>query len=426
MAKVSEKENVQKDNGTKSLAAIMKDKYDDGLFDNDVGLGVIQSGFPLIDYGLGFGVDIYENDEWKEREVHKGVLEGSYMLIVGQSASGKTTLASQIAANIIRPYDQGMVYYFDLERGTVISHVMDITRLPGWEFDENNPKHRWTHSQKPADHEAIQKTILRIYKEKMSNREKYEIKLNQRDSYGNPIISMQPTVVVVDSIPMIGNMYELGITKDERKMEEALTQMDAAQTAGAFKRMMKMILGPMKQANIILIGISHIGTKINSNPMIPNKKDFRALGQDEIISGGKMNTYGATNIIKTDRRGGKGYTVENGDGFNGFDSMITVVKSRTTFDAKAIPMIYDCDYGFDNVRSLIQYGIDHGIITGNRASMKFTADPECRFSYVKLYEEIAKKPKIIENIAQHIIPTLEEPFKKKDDARDLMNVFFDY
>ena len=664
MAKVKESSTIEtNDANFKSLATIMKDKYDDGLFDTDVGLGVMQTGFPLIDYGLGFGIDIYEGDEWKEREVHKGVLEGSYMLIVGQPASGKaqpmstkiptpygyitmgeivvgcivfnrrgmpvhvtgvfdqgkktvyevtfndgrkticcgehlwtvkkpgekwktvqlldilddyqeyyipnneaaefksrriiinpfelgktigrnslvtecesipneyiynskyarwniingiteaighvnedgtikiktpdssllnqikyilhslgylstivnnelffnihdrgtivgisnikeigveecrcimvddaehlyltddfivthnTTLATQMAANIIRPYKLGMVEYFDLERATITSHVMDITRLPRSDFDKENPSRRWIHSQQPADHEMIQKTILRIYKEKMTNREKYEIKLNQRDGYGNPIVTMQPTVVVIDSIPMIGSTLELGVAKDERKMEEALTQMDAAQTAGAFKRMMKMILGPMKQANIIVIGISHIGTKISSNPMIPNKKDFRALGQDEIISGGKMNTYGATNIIKTDRRGGKGYTVENGDGFNGFDSAITVVKSRTTFDAKVIPMIYDCDYGFDNVRSLIQYGIEHGIITGNRASMKFTADPDCKFSYVKLYEEIAKKPEIVKNISEHIIPTLEEPFKKKDASSGLMNIFFEY
>lgn len=429
MAKVKATESTNQggDKSTeKSLASIMRDKYDDGLFDSDVGLGVIQSGFPLIDYGLGFGVDIYQDREWKEREVHKGILEGSYMIITGDSGTGKTTLASQLAGNIIRPYDQGMVYYFDLERATILSHIMDITRYQSFEFDEDNPKHRWTISQNPADAETIQKTILRIYMEKMANPEKYTITLNQKDSYGNPIVTMQPSVVVIDSIPMIGSVLDANVAKDARKMETALTQMDAAQTAGAFKRMMKMVLGPMKKTNIILIGITHLGVKINSNPMIPNKKDFRSLGQDEIIAGGKMNTYGATNIIRTNRRGGKGYTTENGDGFNGFDSMITVIKSRTTFDAKAIPMIYDCDYGFDNVRSLIQYGIDHGMITGNRASMKFTADPDCRFSYVKLYEEIAKKPEIIQNISKIILPSLEEPFKKKEDTRDMMSIFFEY
>ena len=149
------------------------------------------------------------------------------------------------------------------------------------------------------------------------------------------------------------------------------------------------------------------------------------MAQDEIIAGGTMNTYGATNIIKTERRGGKGYTVNDGDGFNGFDSSIVVVKSRTTFDAKVIPMIYDCENGFDSIRSLIQYGIERGIITGNRARMKFVEDPECSFSYVKLYDEIRNKP-ILDNIKKYIIPTFEDPYKIDKAPEQMMNVFLDY
>src|SRR5699024_6886279 len=124
-------------------------------------------------------------------------------------------------------------------------------RLPYSDFDKRNPEHRYNIIQSPTSHEDIQRTILRIYKEKMSNKERYQLKLDQHNAFGDPIITMQPTVIVIDSIPMIGNDLQLGVAKDERKMEEALSQMDAAQTAGAFKRMMKMILGPMKQANII-------------------------------------------------------------------------------------------------------------------------------------------------------------------------------
>lgn len=422
MAKVVFK--ASEDTANKTFAQIMREKYDDGMFDVDVALGVMKTGFPSIDYGLGYPVDVYVDGAWHHREIHKGILTGSYFVLASLPSTGKSTLAAQIAANIIRPYPLGSVYYLDLERACVTTHIIQITRLPRSEFDKKTG--RFSISQSPMDHGDIQKLIFRIFKEKMSQPEKYKITLDQCDDFGNPIVTMQPTVVVIDSIPMIGNNLELGVAKDEKKMEESLTQMDAAQSAGAFKRMMKMILGPMKKANIIVIGITHIGTKISSNPMIPNKKDFRALGQDQIIAGGGMNTYGATNIIKIDRRSGKGYTVENGDGFNGFDSIISVVKSRTTFDAKQIPMIYDCDNGFDSIRSLIQYGIERGIIIGNRASMKFADDPDCKFSYVKIYDEIKNKAQIMDNIKKYLITDMESDFKLEKKPEQSIYIDLDY
>jgi hypothetical protein len=411
-----------------SLGAVMREKYsDDGLFETDINLGTFKTGFPTLDYALGFPVDIYNKEDWIRRDIMKGVLVGSYFLIVGETFTGKSTAAIQIASNIIRPYENSNVYHIDLERATSdISRIIQISKLPRADFDILNPNRRYIIRQSPTDHDTIQKIVLRYYKEKMANKDKYLIKLGQYNSYGDEIVAMIPTVIIIDSIPMISNALDINDSKDAKKLESILSQMDAAQTAGQFKRMMKTILGPMKEANIIVIGISHMGTKIQSNPMIHNKKDFRGLGADEMIAGGRMNTYGATNIIKTDRRGGKGYLVENGDGFNGFDGMITLVKTRTTFDAKQVPMIYDCENGFDPIRSMIQYAIERGIITGNRASMKFTNDPECKFSYVKLYDELRNKPAINENIKKFIIPDLESDFKIEKPPESIMNIFMDY
>lgn len=410
-----------------SLGASMRAKYaDDGLFETDINLGTFNSGFPTLDYKLAFPVDIYKKDEWIAREIAKGVLMGSYLMIVGDSGTGKSTIATQIASNIARPYQYSLVDHRDLERSAILPHVIQLSKLPRSDFDISNPNYRYILSQKPADHETLQKIILRYWREKMANKDKYLIQLDQRNEYGDKIITMQPTVMIVDSVPMIGHTLDFADAKDVKKMEILLSQMDAAQSAGAFKRMIKTVLGPMKEANIILIGISHIGQKIASNPMIHNKKDFRGLGQDEIIAGGKMNTYGAMNIIKTDRRSGKGYTIENGDGFNGFDAMITVVKTRTTVDGQLVPMIYDCDNGFDAIRSMIQYGIERGIITGNRAAMKFTNDPECKFSGVHLYEDVRSKPEIGANLKKFIIPDLESNFKIEKQPEPIMNIFVDY
>src|SRR5699024_2828617 len=80
--------NTEIENG-KNLAAIMRDKYDDGSFESDMELGVMKSGFPSIDYGLAYVVDVYKQNEWQSREVQKGILNGSYMLIVGKTSSGK-------------------------------------------------------------------------------------------------------------------------------------------------------------------------------------------------------------------------------------------------------------------------------------------------------------------------------------------------
>ena len=77
-------------------------------------------------------------------------------------------------------------------------------------------------------------------------------------------------------------------------------------------------------------------------------------------------------------------------------------------DSKGISfeMVFNYKYGFDSLRSLIIYGIEKGIIDGNKLRLKFKEDTSFTFTFKDIYNEVNDKP-IWESIKKYIIPELE-------------------
>ena len=78
---------------------------------------------PMLDYMLGYNVHVYEGDQYIETYPSLGIKDGSVVMIVGKSSTAKTTMAIQIASNIVRNYQEGVVIHYDIERS------MNYTRM---------------------------------------------------------------------------------------------------------------------------------------------------------------------------------------------------------------------------------------------------------------------------------------------------------
>jgi len=95
------------------------------LFDCNASVVSYSTGFPVLDYNLGYMVNVFDkNNEFVESYPSLGITGGSYVCFIGKPSTSKTATACKIAANIIRPFKNGVVIHFDLNEklGPILSN----------------------------------------------------------------------------------------------------------------------------------------------------------------------------------------------------------------------------------------------------------------------------------------------------------------
>lgn len=157
-----------------------------------------KTGIDLLDYKNGKYVVPGEGKPYYSL----GIDEGTYIMLIGKSGSGKTTIALQIAGNIIRPYDEGAIFIDDIEGATDKTRIKNIT---GWSSQEVREK--VVHRNTGITSESFYKNIDSIYQSKMKLVEEYgtqyTIETDKVDEYGEPIIILPPTVYILDSLALL-------------------------------------------------------------------------------------------------------------------------------------------------------------------------------------------------------------------------------
>ena len=342
-----------------------------------------------------------------------------------------TTLAAQIAANIIQQYDFANVIHFDCENRFDMSRCETITRLPASYFRSiNGSPERYMIRGGRVGLDVIQEMIARTYFNKLKIGDALKVTTPYYDEFKRPIRIYQPTVIIIDSLAtVLSETFNPESSKDAAEAEKMRSNTDGARDAKTLRGFLKDILPMCKEANILIYGINHINQNMAMNAFLPVAKQQNFLKQDESIPGGRALIYSAQNIIKLVARTSDSFTEET-DGFNGYMVLIEPVKSSSnqsgnTSKGISFELVFSQKTGFDALRSLILYGRDVGKIVGNKPKMKFVDDDSFTFSWKNLYTEISDNP-IIENINKFVVPTLSnhlsfiDPAERTFDARMLM------
>ena len=322
-----------------------------------------------------------------------------------------TTLASQIAGNIIRQYKYANVIHFDCENRFDISRAESITRLPGTFFNEESGE-RYMIKTGRVGLDVIQEMIVKTYASKMKLKDVLTVDTGFTDEFGKPLRILEPTVVIIDSITTVLNeTFNPDSQKELTDAEKMRGNTEGARDAKSLKGFFKDILPLCKEANIIIYGINHINQNMSMNAFIPVAKQQNYLKQDESIPGGKTMLYYPSNIIKLTAKPSDDFT-EDGDGITGHMVMVEPIKcssNQSGNNSKGISfeMVFSQKKGFDALRTMIMYGRDHGMIEGNRNRLKFKDDDSFTFSFKNLEQEKDEHP-IWENINKYIVPTLTE------------------
>lgn len=340
------------------------------------------------------------------------VTDPSHLYVTDQFIiTHNTTWVSQIAANIIRQFPYSNVIHYDCEYRFDISRAESITKLPSYFFDGSEGPERYMIKTGAVGFDTIQEMVVKTYVAKMKLKKELMVDSGYQDEFGRPVMILQPTVIIIDSMTTVMNeTFSYDSTKEASDAEKMRGNTEGARDAKTMKGFFKDILPLCKEANIIIFGINHINTNMSMNAFVPVAKQQNYLKQDEIIPGGKTMVYYPFNIVKLTPRPSDDFTEES-DGFAGHIVMVEPIKSSSNQSGNnskgiSFEMVFSFKQGFDSLRSLLMYGREYGIIEGNKNRMKFRDDDSFTFNMKNIYQEINEKP-IWENIKKYIIPHLD-------------------
>lgn len=354
---------------------------------------------------------------------NRGVLSGSLITYIGVSGAGKTTLAAEHMANMMRPFIREKntdvkAYIIDNESGLVRNRFKNITNFTNEEIRAH------VSFEVENSIEYLNRLTIRIIKEK-ENMKKMEV-----EGYtGEKIKILPPTFIFIDAL---SEMIPEELTEEEKADNKMLYMTQARLIDQYFKKFKNQFV----KYNINMLCIAHISKKMNlDNPMSRPSREFKALPADMKINGGKNFLYNTdigiyiSSIIANgpdaiEKKCSAGY-------LNAFNIMEAVLwKNRQGRDNVTFNLVGDVD-GFNPLKSFIYEctvlkviesaggvrklkGYDKSFRSGEMIE-KFILEPEFRKALYDAYDqekkyifEASKKGKAERDKAVSILDLMNE------------------
>lgn len=372
------------------------------LFDANASVISYKTGFPVLDYYLGYKVNVYDDDNGLVSSYPCiGITAGSYILFIGKPSTSKTTTAVQVAANIVRPFNNGTVIHYDLEQAMNYTRIQTLTKFNIRDIKEG----KYILRQESTTLEDMKESIVDIAAKKELHKDEFKYNTGKLNEFGEEIVLYEPTVVLLDSIASITNGLDINVKKDMEKMKDIGTQTDRMRLTGEIGRFFNEILPYLRTYNIILIAINQIKTNPNMG-LIKSPAEILYLAQDEALPGGKTPQFLAHILIKFVAVGSEKYTKED-EGFDGFGVKLNIIKSRTNQAGQSVPLIYDKVRGMDSLRSSVRYAKDIGILGGNKNGYYLNGDKDHKFTLKNMHEDFKENRELYKILYGSIIPVLE-------------------
>lgn len=295
---------------------------------------------------------LYEDVEYTYDAI--GINEGTCNMIIGPTASAKTTMVIQAACSIAQRFPASIIIHEDVERATTKQRIRNIS---GWNSRMLDKK--YIIRDKGITTESFEFRVMEHYKQKMelsiSHPEIMFYNTGIIDEKGKMVKKMIPSIVILDSLPSL-LPAELQIEAKDKG------NMTAASVAKANTQMIKLLIPRLKEANIILFIINHINPKINTG-FFPAAAQINYLKQDEQLPGGNAILYLANNIFKFTKD--VNLTSDKEFGINGWKAKAQIIKSRSNRAGQIAPLVYNQEFGFDRYLSCYQMLKNAGLVKGS-------------------------------------------------------------
>lgn len=369
-----------------------------GLFASNDTFVNYSTGILPLDYANGFWLTVDNGDGYKRVPI-TGVIGGTFVSVIGPTGSGKSTFADQMGFNIIKPFDDGMLFHIDCELTNLKERMVQITGT-----DPRDDRLRLK-----KDHMYIEDVMdmfnkICMVKEQGGNLYKYEVE--DRTFDGKKFLAYVPTVFVIDSLPSFNS-------KENRTDEDLGTNMDAARAAKDISRFYTNCLGRMMKYNITIITINHIVPKVVIDPYNQPPKGLMMLKPSESVNRGYAAQYYSQNYFRIDAIKSNMYKKDD-VGFQGFKANIQIAKTKTAFVGSTIDACFNGEIGFDPVFSMYEYAHSIGLIEGRNPFLYIHGLSEFKFSRKDFRNKFLGETVFREAFMGAITPYLEAMLGSKE------------
>lgn len=307
------------------------------------------TGFLPIDFLNGYILEINDRMYFEP-----GVIDGSINAVISRSGEGKSTICTQWASNIVRPFKTSCVFMDNAEGGMLLSRAVQLSG-----FTQEVFKQRFILRDAGITTESIYDRVKMIHDIKVSNPEEYQYDTGIIDEYGKPIIKFEPTVYILDSLKAI---------LPKKLADDEGSNMNGATTARINSDVFLRLVPMCREANIIMLIINHI-TKKGIGSFMPQASDLAYLKQDESLPGGRTtSTYLQNNIFRLTGKSKLNSSKEFG--IDGSIVDVTIVKSRTNKAGKDAQLVFSQEDGYDPDLSLFMMLKQEGVLEGAGAYLR--------------------------------------------------------
>lgn len=158
------------------------------------------------------------------------------------------------------------------------SRIQALTKLSMSDMEDG----KYILRQEKCTLDDMKATIMKLYREKVSNPDLYKYNTGLKNEFGHDIELYEPSVIILDSIATITMSLEGGDAKTLEKLEEISSQTDRMRLTSEIGRFFNEIMPYLREANITLIAINQIKTNPQMG-IVKSASDMLGLKQDETL-----------------------------------------------------------------------------------------------------------------------------------------------
>lgn len=279
-----------------------------------------------------------------------------------------TTFADQLGFNIIRSFEDGMLYHIDAEKTSLKQRILKICGLSA---EDGMDDERLVIKKENTSIEDVLEMINAICDVKEEGGDEFKYDVPSKKYLGETFRAYIPTVFIIDSLPTFNSK--------EYNTDDLGTNMDQARASKDISRFFNNVIDKMLKYNITVIVINHIRPKVETNPYAQPPKGLMMLKPTETLVRGQVAQYLTQSYFRIDMVKSNSYSRDQ-EGFEGFRAQIQIAKSKTNFVGSSVCVAFNKDIGFDPIYTLFEFADSIGLVEGRNPYLYFQSMEAYKFN----------------------------------------------